>query len=77
MFPVTLTSFVILKSTIGTAVILGRLALLFDLLVSFSVLFTLTTLVKFPIEITLATISNWRQSSLAKSPTYQIPLFTS
>ena len=55
---VTLTVLLIFKSTIGSAVMLGMLALLLDLLVSFSVLVTLTALVMFPTEVTLASITN-------------------
>ena len=51
-FPVKLDFLVICKSTIGSAVILGMLALLLDLFVSFSVLVTLTTLEIIPGEIT-------------------------
>ena len=55
---------------------LGMLALLFDLLVSFSVLVTLTTLVMFPTEITLATMTKLHHSSLARLPICQIPSVT-
>ena len=48
------TVLLILKSTIGFAVILGIVSLLFDLFVSFSVLVTLTVLVMFPTAVTLA-----------------------
>ena len=50
--PVKLDSFLICKSTIGKAVILGISSLLLDVLVSFSVLFTMTTLEIVPAEMT-------------------------
>ena len=74
---VTLTSLVICKSTAGFAVMFGIVSLLFDLLVSFSVLVTTTAFEIFPTETTSVTIIIWRQSLLAKSPIYQTPSSTS
>ena len=75
--PETLTFLVICKSTAGTTVILGVVSLLFDLLVSFSVLVTITALETFPGEIALATITSCLQSSLARLPICQTPSPTS
>ena len=71
-----LTDLVIVKSTTSRAVMLGLLALLLDLLVSFCVLVTLTTLVMFPAEMTSVSRINCLQSFLAKSPIYHTPSVT-
>ena len=74
---VTLTSLLICRSTAGFAVIFGIVSLLFDLLVSFSVLITLTELEMFPTETTSVMMIICLQSYLAKSPIYQTPSSTS
>ena len=56
---------------------LGIDALLFDILVSFSLDVTTTTLEMFPTEMTLAIIMSCLQSSLVKLPIYQTPASTS
>ena len=73
----TLTDLVMYKSTAATAVIFGMLALLFDMLESFSLLVTTTTLEMLPAEMTSAAIINCLQSPLVKLPIYQTPSSTS